>query len=208
MRRVPTKETYEAFQQAYDYFNVELFGSALPPCMITLQRKTKAYGYFHAGQFSERKADGRADEIAMNPSHFDRTDEDILSTLVHEQVHLWQAHFGKPSRSAYHNREWAAKMIEIGLMPSDTGEVGGKRTGQRVSHYVIAGGPFATKLQALLTPDYSIPWRGAGAGAGKTTKRPNSKVKFTCPMCGQNAWGKPTASLVCGACSESMETAA
>jgi len=25
-------------------------------------------------------------------------------------AHLWQHHHGKPSRAAYHNREWASKM--------------------------------------------------------------------------------------------------
>jgi hypothetical protein len=51
----------------------------------------------------------------------------VLSTLVHEQAHLWQHHFGKPGRGRYHNREWAAKMVEIGLIPSATGEPGGKQ---------------------------------------------------------------------------------
>jgi hypothetical protein len=26
------------------------------------------------------------------------------------------------------------------------------------------------------------------------------KTKFTCPECGQNAWGKPDTQLICGAC--------
>jgi transcription elongation factor Elf1 len=27
-----------------------------------------------------------------------------------------------------------------------------------------------------------------------------SKTKFTCPQCGQNAWAKPYAALICGEC--------
>jgi predicted SprT family Zn-dependent metalloprotease len=76
------------------------------------------------------------DEIALNPSCFkDRADAQIFSTLVHEMVHLWQFHFGSSSRSGYHNREWADRMEQLGLMPSYTGEPGGERTGQRVTHY-------------------------------------------------------------------------
>jgi hypothetical protein len=30
-----------------------------------------------------------------------------LSTLVHEMAHLQQNHFGKSSRTGYHNKEWA-----------------------------------------------------------------------------------------------------
>jgi transcription elongation factor Elf1 len=29
-----------------------------------------------------------------------------------------------------------------------------------------------------------------------------SKTKFTCPDCGQNAWAKPNALLICGSCYE------
>jgi hypothetical protein len=31
------------------------------------------------------------------------------------------------------------------------------------------------------------------------------KMKFTCPECGQNAWGKPDTQLICGACYEDGE---
>ena len=39
-------------------------------------------------------------------------------------THLEQAHFGKPSRNGYHNKEWADLMERVGLMPSDTGAPG------------------------------------------------------------------------------------
>jgi hypothetical protein len=35
-------------------------------------------------------------------------------------VHLWQHHHGKPSRTGYHNKEWATMMKAVGLIPSDT----------------------------------------------------------------------------------------
>ena len=66
-----------------------------------------------------------------------RDDIEWHSTLVHEMCHLWQEDFGKPSRGGYHNRQWADKMIQVGLMPTDTGEPGGQLTGQRVTHYII-----------------------------------------------------------------------
>lgn len=68
------------------------------------------------------------DEIAMNPVYFSiRTIKATLSTLVHEMVHQWQFHFGKAGRRGYHNKEWAALMERVGLMPSDTGQAGERR---------------------------------------------------------------------------------
>jgi hypothetical protein len=107
----PTSKTYDGLTEAYAFFNARLFDGKLPSCLITMQRKAKAYGYFAGGRFGSKDGSEIADEIALNPTHFKgRGLEDSLSTLVHEMAHLWQHHFGKPSRTGYHNKEWAACM--------------------------------------------------------------------------------------------------
>ena len=68
---------------------------------------------------------------------------------------LEQAHFGSPSRNGYHNREWAGLMERVGLVPSDTGAPGWKRTGQRMTHYVAEDGPFA---RAFAARDFKVPY--------------------------------------------------
>jgi predicted SprT family Zn-dependent metalloprotease len=142
----PTKRTYDDLTSAYDFFNERLFDGKLPRCLITMQRKNKSYGYFAGGRFGTLDGEEIADEIALNPSHFRaRTAEQNLSTLVHEMVHLWQHHHGKPSRTGYHNKEWAAMMKAVGLIPSDTAAPGGKETGQHVSHYRPYGREAATR---------------------------------------------------------------
>jgi hypothetical protein len=135
--------------------------------------------------------------LALNPDAFEgRSDMEILSTLVHEMCHCWQEAFGKPSRRGYHNREWADKMIAIGLMPSDTGEPDGRQTGQRVTHYILDEGPFAQAATALLRDGYRLHWQSSGRA------RPGhqSKLKYSCPVCGQNVWGKPGVLVYCAAC--------
>jgi predicted SprT family Zn-dependent metalloprotease len=72
-----------------------------------------------------------------------------MSTIVHEMVHHWQHHLGKPSRSTPHNTEWANKMEAIGLMPSSTGQPGGKRTGHRVADYILPGGAFIKACEGM-----------------------------------------------------------
>lgn len=124
----PTRQTYNVLEFAYEFFDRCLFNHTLPPCLITLNRHPAARGYFSPQRFNHRNTDQTSDEIALNPDTFiGRTDLEILSTLVHEQVHLWQHHFGQPSRNRYHNSEWATQMEALGLMPSDTGAPGGKR---------------------------------------------------------------------------------
>ena len=126
----PTAGTYRTFNEAYAHFNEALFANSLPEVLITMQRRRSSRGYFAASRFAHRRGTEIVDEVALNPAAMqDRSDEQIASTLVHEMVHVWQEHFGKPGRRAYHNREWAAKMEAIGLIPSHTGEPGGKKTG-------------------------------------------------------------------------------
>lgn len=46
-------------------------------------------------------------------------------------------------------------------------------------------------------------WQSAPEGKGGQAKaKKASKTKFTCPECGQNAWAKADAALICGACYE------
>jgi hypothetical protein len=157
--RRATGELYPELQLAYDYFNQTLFEGVLPPCLITLDRTKRALGYFSSYRYVS--LDGAlTHQIAMNPAYFSaRGVEDTLSTLVHEQVHLWQAEHGKSGRRGYHNAEWGQKMVSLGLIPSSTGRPGGKRTGESVSHYVVDGGPFHVACMALITKDaFRLTW--------------------------------------------------
>ncbi len=207
----PTQRTYSSLTAAFDFFNHELFGDELPPCLITMQRHKGAYGYFSGERFMN-VADHQdfTDEIALNPAHFaTRSPEQVLATLAHEMVHLWQHHFGKPPRKAYHDRQWASKMRQVGLIPSDTGEPGGKETGQKMTHYIEEGGPFARACAKLLDQQPAMRYHDrASEDSGARRKKAASKTKYTCPGCDLNAWAKPGARLMCADCSELMQAEA
>ncbi len=242
-RATPTDQAYSELQQAYDFYNQALFEGRLPPCLFTLQRQKRTFGYFSRERFG--RLDGtKTDEIAINPEYFASVKDllEVLQTLVHEMVHLWQFHFGTPSRSCYHNREWADKMESLGLMPSSTGASGGRRVGQKMADYVIAGGRFEQATNELRGNGWAITWydrypaplpaapaeewpglsstpahRPAppSASGGHAARPPahalpelfmertgnrSNRIKYTCPGCAANAWGKPKLKLVCGEC--------
>jgi hypothetical protein len=250
----PTGEAYDELQAAFDHYNRALFEGALPPCLITMQREKRTYGYFSFKRFvHSRSAERTVDEIAMNPAFFAVSPlQEILQTLVHEMTHLWQYHFGTPGRRAYHNAEWAAKMEAIGLMPSHTGRPGGRKTGEKMSDYPIEGGAFLAATETLLKGGFLISWldrmpyrtveappasalhapapaeampeehdvetaivvvedatvrttmvRTMGDAVRIAIEQPcignrSNRVKFRCPSCGAQAWGKPSLRLLCG----------
>jgi hypothetical protein len=67
-----------------------------------------------------------------------------------------QHQFGKPPRNSYHDKQWAGKMRQIGLIPTATGEEGGKETGQKMHHLIEEGGPFQRAFVSLLASQPAI----------------------------------------------------
>jgi predicted SprT family Zn-dependent metalloprotease len=199
-KEVLTLQEYQGFQKAYDFFNRELFAGSLPQVLVTLQRHANTRRYFSPERFKGRVEKAAVHELALNPDTFTgRTDEMILSTLVHEMCHVWQETYGNPSRRGYHNREWATKMREVGLQPTSTGEPGGMETGQSMTHYILPGGKYTKAFAKLAVTGFQLRWQSLPFGKqGRANK--SSKTNFTCPECGQNAWAKPGARLICGVC--------
>jgi hypothetical protein len=226
----PTRETYIGWSAAYDFFNTALFGGELPPCLITYQRSRKFYGYFAGDRFIDtdlRSSTARIDEIAINPFYLrEQLTEHALSTLVHEMAHLKRHRLIEPRPTpGYHDKQWAAIMIDIGLIPSTTGEPGGKTTGQKVGHYVIVGGRFSLAAQELLRRGFKIRYldheqphpdrkQPPAPNGGETrtfgddrlalrrARSKASKTPFSCVNCKppQKFWGKPGAHWICGNC--------
>jgi hypothetical protein len=109
-----TQAEYRAFQQAYDFFNRELFGGTLPHVLVTLQRHAKAKGYFSPECFSGRIDDDAAHELAMNPDTF--TGRSRRGYSFHPRV-LPRRQCGRPnvlpkSRSAVMIRALKARRVE------------------------------------------------------------------------------------------------
>lgn len=194
---------YQTLKEAFDYFNLKLFDNKLPNVVVILQRKPHSFGYFGFEHYKTREGNDRASVIALNPDTFNgRTDKDILSTFVHEMVHLQQFALYDHPKAGYHDKVWANLMEDIGLMPSSTGEEGGKRTGQKVSHYIIEGDKFDTFCDAFLI-EHSILWEAIIADEKeKKDKKKSSRKKYTCPVCLTNIWAKSDVSVLCGECNE------
>jgi hypothetical protein len=211
----PTIRMASELQAAYDFFNTELYEAKLPRCLITLQRKRGARGYFAYDRFTNRTGEF-LDEIALNPRWFKhRSFIEVMSTLVHEMAHLWQRHFGQPGRSGYHNKQWAGEMLRLGLRPSRTGANQGPITGRSMTHYIKPGERFdvaANKLRAL---PLSITWFDSDgprpppvpASLGEFSEQSGRRAKFTCPSCKDSAWGKPSLQIDCRKCERAMERA-
>lgn len=270
----PIEETYGVLNKAFNVFNQKLFSSKLGNILIVLQRHPNTMGYFAENRFydvTDSNKRRKIHEIALNPDHFgEHPPIEIMKTLVHELCHAYQREYGTPSRKGWHNKEWGTLMESIGLMPSSTGRVGGKRTGQKMGEYVIEGGLFAEVYTELFPDGYSLKWYDYWVEVKKERRKPinqvvnninrnyenglvptedvvlrgsvveisesnhegdsrtdesgektldavintqrikevvaskGNRVKYTCPTCKSNVWGKLGLVIICGVCDEAF----
>lgn len=195
---------------AFKFFNGELFNNLLPDCSISIGIKKGASGVYYAERFVPKdiqeaveKDTSKLDEIMLNPISFDLDETYVLSTLVHEMIHEWEHEYGKPGKDGYHNREWGESMKAIGLMPSATGEPGGKQTGRRVSHYIMEGGLFEkAAAQFIEETEFSIEWIVIEKPPKKTTPR-KCTYRCGCPQPWYSNLSGRKAS--CGECFEDFQ---
>lgn len=145
----------------------------------------------------------KLDEIALNPESMGRSIEEVLSTLVHEMTHLEQQHYGTPGKSGNHNKEWGTLMDRVGLTPTSTGAEGGKRTGRKVTHMIVADGPFAVACAELTATGFDLPYF-TKAPEPSAKKKDLSKVPHICPDCDAKVWGKLGIFVTCGDCDLQM----
>ena len=96
-------------------------------------------------------------------------------------------------------------MEETGLMPSDTGEVGGKETGQQMKEYVAVGGKFE-KAYERIAGKYEIPFQSFNE-MEKKGRGEGEREKYVCVGCGWSVWSKAGLKAVCGECGEIFESA-
>lgn len=225
----PTLRFYGLFQYIFDYYNDHLFNREIKNCIIVITRNKQTAGYYHYARWFS-SSDQETDELAINPTYFvNKPLIEICQTIAHEMVHAWQYHFGKVSRPGYHDKQWASKMEEIGLMPSSTGEPGGKKTGQSMSDYPISGGLFLqvteqlmnenvfeglfyevnANIASLLDPekplydqvkDLTLDSDGEEEGSGGDGNKKKNKIKYNCSC--SNVWGKPGLAILCQECGD------
>ena len=198
----PTDCACAELQASYTYYNDCLFDRKLPECMLNVEiTKRSYYGYFRPYGFADAQGHP-AHQICINPHYiFSRDTRDVLSTLVHEMCHLEVFESKSKKRTTgYHCRKWVALMESIGLIPSNTGQPGGRKTGYQMTHYVQDGGAFDRVTKRLLDGGFTLTW-GAGHQLTTSAKSKNAskgKDKYVCPVCGVTAWAAPSRNLVCG----------
>jgi alkylated DNA repair dioxygenase AlkB len=169
------------------------FKLELDELAVTIERLPGcALGHFRPGH----NGFGLRGEIALDEGHVRENSckdrwHDVIGTLFHEMLHVWQQAYGKPGRGNYHNKEFRDKAAAFGLVIDETG----------VQTYA-ADSPFLKLLeskgvQVPAMPESAVP---------KKPKGPGSKLKLwqcTCPQ--KIRVGKQTIRILCLDCNTKFQ---
>ncbi len=110
-------------EEVFNHFNKVKFNGELPEPVITIQSKgkTKSYGWCSAIPFWFKKAEDKEEilyEINISAEHLDRGVEDIIETLLHEMVHLYNTsvlNIDDCTNKGFHNEHFKEIAEMIGL---------------------------------------------------------------------------------------------
>lgn len=210
---VKTSRTAGYLEKIFRALNRDFFSGELEEPIITIQSTPHAYGHVTVSKTWKRKDDWRH-ELNMGAETLERPIENIIATMIHEMVHLYNIAHGVQDCSRggmYHNKKFRDEAerrgLEIGHHPTYGWTI--TTPGERVIDYIIEQewAEIAMNRGMGWTPPPSIGGK-AGAGGGTTgtgtTPKKSSTRKYICPKCGQNIRATKQVNIICGDCMEPM----
>lgn len=165
---------YDVLSQIFNRFNDELFEARLgerlnlDDIVFTLQRKNKQIGLLSYKQFKSPVVDNSfqyAHEISLNPEYLAIAPKiEVLRVFCQELTRLYRYLHGtqKDMKTDYYDEEFGEFLMVIGLHPSNTGKLGGKEVGKKMSSYIYPDGAFLELCNAMAEEDLLLNWFDVG----------------------------------------------
>lgn len=195
-------------EKIYNSTNEDFWQGQLPPVIVTCQSSPGSFGHSTVSRVWKRKEDDLF-ELNIACEVLDYPIEEILDTVIHEQIHVYcrTNNIGEVSRNgSYHNKKFKELAEDHGLICVYTGSAYGWNTvakdNDKLIEYAIEKG--YTELQIARKSSRPIRIGGAAHQGGHQIpgeKRPSSTRKLICPGgCGQTVRATKAVNIICGCC--------
>lgn len=210
---VKSSRTLGYLEKIYRQLNTDFFNGELEDCTITVQSTPRAYGHVTCGKVWKVKDCNRY-ELNIGAGTLDRPIENVVSTMLHEMVHIYNLmnNIQDCSRgNTYHNKKFKEKAESVGLIIEYDSRIGWSVTSpsddlilyiceQGWSDILMNRGEFGIRS-------------GVGGASGSSgtdlpkTKKPSSTRKYICPCCKMSVRATKDVRIMCVDCMEVMEKA-
>lgn len=197
-------------EKMYRQLNNDKFDGKLEEPIITIMSTPRAYGHVTCSRVWKSK-DTQKYELNIGAGTLDRPIEDVVTTLLHEMVHIFhlQNDIQDTSRGgSYHNKKFKEKAEKVGLI---------------IEHHETYGWTLTSPSDALFEYICEQGWEDilinraepiritvGGNAANKGTeeeplaRKPSSTRKYICPCCKMTVRATRTVNIKCGDCDKTM----
>lgn len=197
-------------EKLYRELNHDKFNGELEEPVITIQSTPRAYGHVTVGKVW--KIDGQEEqfryELNIGAGTLDRPIENVVSTLLHEMVHIYHLQNGIQDCSrggTYHNKKFKKKAESVGLIIDYDKKIGWSITSpsEELIEYIISKDWQDIRINRNEYCGLAGTGKtGKGTSSGDTGKKTSSTRKYICPCCGASVRATRTLSIVCGECAD------
>ena len=203
MKHLSITELVRAFEKAFDHCNAEHFGGLVDRPVITVAQgaKARAYGWVSVKPvWHEIGGEQQAHELNISSEYLNREFSEIVTTLMHEIVHLENIRNGIQDVArggTRHNKKFAdcadAHGME-GYKGEDYSKVGYRaRLTEQTKADLLPALDFLEKEITLCRDE-----------AGEKRKKVSKVLKYACPVCGVSCRATKELSIMCMDCDEPM----
>ena len=213
---ITIQSAIDELQRMFKLLNKTYFNDELERPVITILTDSKggAYGWISVNKVWSSKDRAFFREINLCAEYLNRPPELVITTLMHEMVHLYniQREVQDTSRAGtYHNREFKEVAEARGLNVDKDLKYGFCVTTptnaftELVKKHCRAG---CFKLERMKTYRDGTPkiTKTGEDGKEKTvTRTKQSSRKYTCPKCGVIVRATKEVNIICGDCDITME---
>ena len=199
-------------EKAFKLLNEDWFEGKLETPIITVIPTPRAYAHYTTANVWKTTSGGKR-EINIASGTLDRPIEEIVASLQHEMVHMWNdtvMNVQDCSRGGqYHNRHFAKEAVKRGLTVERHEQYGYALTSydETLLAWVLAHDELREIELCRVNPIYGgtgIGGRAASGGAPGSASGNSHSRKYTCPKCGNSVRATKEVRVICADCMELM----
>ena len=207
---VKTSRTAGYLEKIFRSLNADWFSGELEEPIITIQSTPRAYGHVTVAKTWKRKDEDRH-ELNLGAETLNRPIENVVATIMHEMVHLYNIANGVQDCSrggTYHNKRFRDEAERRGLNVSHHPTYGWTITepADELMEYILDQGWSEISMNRGYgwTPPPSGGAKTGNGELGTVEPKKSSTRKLQCPCCGNSVRATKAVRIMCMDCMEQM----
>lgn len=205
---VKTSRLLGYLEKMFRQLNMDKFGGELEMPIITVMSTPKSYGHVTCRKVWKSK-DVYCYELNIGAGTLGRPIESVVSTLLHEMVHIYNLMHDIKDTSrgyTYHNKKFRDKAVEVGLIVEHDERLGWSVTSpsDALIEYIIDQDWPDILINRIETVQICSGSDTAASSSGQPEKKPSSTRKYICSDCGMSVRATRDVNIICADCFKLM----